>query len=65
MLYEAVYDAKAYAEKGMSAKEIKEKLESESKNSFMVLTLDTLKYLKAGGYNSAASKSEMPFLQEF
>ena len=49
MLYEAVYDAKAYAEKGMSAKEIKEKLESESKNSFMVLTVDTLKYLKEGG----------------
>ena len=38
MLYEAVYDAKAYVGKGMSAKEIKEKLESESKNSFMVLT---------------------------
>ena len=54
MLYEAVYDAKAYAEKGMSAKEIKEKLESESKNSFMVLTLDTLKYLKAGGRVSAS-----------
>ena len=49
MLYEAVYDAKAYAEKGMSAKEIKEKLESESKNSFMVLAVDTLKYLKEGG----------------
>lgn len=54
MLYEAVYDAKAYAEKGMSAKEIKEKLESESKNSFMVLTVDTLKYLKEGGRVSAS-----------
>ena len=54
MLYEAVYDAKALAEKGMSAKEIKDKLESESKNSFMVLTLDTLKYLKAGGRVSAS-----------
>ena len=54
MLYEAVYDAKAYAEKGMGAKEIKEKLESESKNSFMALTLDTLKYLKEGGRVSAS-----------
>ena len=54
MLYEAVYDAKAYVEKGMSAKEIKEKLESESKNSFMALTLDTLKYLKEGGRVSAS-----------
>ena len=54
MLYESVYDAKAYAEKGMSAKEIKEKLESESKNSFMALTLDTLKYLKEGGRVSAS-----------
>ena len=54
MLYEAVYDAKAYAEKGMGAKEIKDKLESESKNSFMALTLDTLKYLKEGGRVSAS-----------
>ncbi len=54
MLYESVYDAKALAEKGMSAKKIKNKLESESKNSFMVLTVDTLKYLKAGGRVSAS-----------
>ncbi len=54
MLYESVYDARALAEKGKSAKEIKEQLESESKNSFMVLTLDTLKYLKAGGRVSAS-----------
>ena len=54
MLYESVYDAKALAEKGLSAKEIKDKLESESKNSFMVLTVDTLKYLKAGGRVSAS-----------
>ena len=43
MLYEAVYDAKALADKGMSAKEIKEKLEpSMFKLIYFILT-DILK----------------------
>ena len=54
MLYEAVIDAKHMADNGMTAEEIKNKLEGEKNNSFMVLTVDTLSYLKNSGRVSAA-----------
>lgn len=42
-------DALALAEKGMSAKEIKEFLEADKFNSSIYIMLDTLYYLKKGG----------------
>lgn len=46
---QSVLDAKEMAEKGMSAAEIKEKLEAVKFESSIYITLDTLKYLKKGG----------------
>lgn len=46
---QSALDAKEMAEKGMSAAEIKEKLESVKFDSSIYITLDTLKYLKKGG----------------
>lgn len=54
MQYESVYDAKSMADAGMDARAIKERLEKSSKNAFMVLTVDTLSYLKNGGRVSAS-----------
>ena len=45
----SVRDAMFMAEKGYSAKEIKERLEAEKFNSSIYITLDTLYYLKKGG----------------
>lgn len=46
---QSVLDAKALAEKGYHAKEIKEILERDKFQSSIYITLDTLKYLKKGG----------------
>lgn len=46
---QSVLDAKALAEKGCDAKEIKEILERDKFQSSIYITLDTLKYLKKGG----------------
>lgn len=46
---QSALDAKEMAEKGMSAAEIKEKLEAVKFESSIYITLDTLKYLKKGG----------------
>ena len=42
-------DAKAMAEKGWTAEQIKEKLEATKSDSMIYITVDTLKYLKKGG----------------
>lgn len=46
---QSVLDAKALAEQGRSAKEIKEYLENEKFESSIYIMVDTLKYLKKGG----------------
>lgn len=46
---QSVKDALKLAEEGKTAKEIKEILESEKKESSIYITVDTLKYLKKGG----------------
>ena len=48
-LKQSVYDAITLINKGLSAKEIKEKLESEAGNASIYISVDTLKYLKKGG----------------
>ena len=53
-LYEAVYDAKAYAEKGVTAKEIKEKLEQNAYNASIYITVNSLEYLKKSGRVTSA-----------
>ena len=45
----AVYDAMHLAEKGRSAKEIREILEQDALNATIYITVDTLKYLRKGG----------------
>ena len=45
----SVIDAKAMADKGMSAAEIKKVLEDTKDDSSIYITVDTLKYLKKGG----------------
>lgn len=50
----SVEDAMKLAAEGKSAKEIKEILESEAKESSIYITVDTLKYLKKGGRVTAA-----------
>lgn len=47
--YQAVLDAKAMADKGMSAAEIRTILEDTKADSSIYITVDTLKYLKKGG----------------
>lgn len=42
-------EALSLAEKGLSAKEIKEKLDEEKENILVVALIDTLEYLKRGG----------------
>lgn len=46
---QSALDALTMAERGMSALEIREKLERTSHNSTIYITVDTLKYLKKGG----------------
>lgn len=46
---QSVLDAKAMADKGMSAAKIKEILERDKMESSIYITLETLKYLKKGG----------------
>ena len=46
---ESVYDGLKLAEQGCNALEIKEKLEADSKNATIYLTIENLKYLKRGG----------------
>ena len=48
-LKQSVYDAITLISKGLSAKEIKEKLECEASNASIYIAVDTLKYLKKGG----------------
>ncbi len=48
-LRQSVLDAMALAEKGLSAKEIKEILEREKLESSIYIMVDTLEYLKKGG----------------
>lgn len=48
-MIDSIVDAMYLRDKGLSAKEIGERLESEGLNSSIYITLDTLKYLKKGG----------------
>lgn len=48
-MVDSIVDAMYLRDKGLSAKEIGERLESEGLNSSIYITLDTLKYLKKGG----------------
>lgn len=51
---QSVLEAKWMADQGMSAKEIKEKLEENAYNSSIYIAVDTLEYLKKGGRVTAA-----------
>lgn len=46
---QSVLDAKKLADRGMDARQIREKLEEEKFESSIYITVDTLKYLKKGG----------------
>ena len=48
-LKQSIYDALSMVEAGYTAEEIKEYLESDTYNSSIYITLETLKYLKKGG----------------
>lgn len=48
-MVDSIVDAMYLRDKGLIAKEIGERLESEGLNSSIYITLDTLKYLKKGG----------------
>lgn len=52
---QSVLDAKWMADNGMTAKEIKDKLEENAYNSVIFLTVEDLKYLKKGGRISPAA----------
>ena len=52
---QSVYDAVIYAEQGMSAKEIKERLEKEAYDASIYIAVDTLSYIKKGGRVTAAA----------
>lgn len=52
---QSVYDAAIYAAQGMSAKEIKERLEKEAYDASIYIAVDTLSYLKKGGRVTAAA----------
>ncbi len=51
----SIIDAMKMAEKGMSAKEIKDRLEANAFNASIYLAVDTLEYLKKGGRVTAAA----------
>lgn len=52
---QSVLDAKAMADNGLSAPEIKEYLESTARDASIYITVDTLKYLKKGGRITATT----------
>ena len=52
---QSVYDALKYAEQGMDAKAIKERLEKEAYDASIYIAVDTLSYLKKGGRVTAAA----------
>ncbi len=52
---QSVYDALLYAGRGMSASEIRERLESEAFDASIYIAVDTLSYLKKGGRVTAAA----------
>ncbi len=52
---QSVYDAMKYAEQGMSAAQIKERLEKEAYDASIYIAVDTLSYLKKGGRVTAAA----------
>ena len=54
-LRDAVLDAKFFADQGLSAAEIKEKIEENAANSVVYLGVDTLKYFKKNGRATAAA----------
>ncbi|MBQ4464805.1 MAG: DegV family protein [Oscillospiraceae bacterium] len=54
-LRDAVLDAKSFADQGMTAAQIKEKIEENALNSVVYLGVDTLKYFKKNGRATAAA----------
>ncbi len=52
---QSVYDAIKYAEQGMDAAAIKERLEKEAYDATIYIAVDTLSYLKKGGRVTAAA----------
>ena len=52
---QSVYDALKYAEQGMNAFEIKNRLEKEAYDASIYIAVDTLAYLKKGGRVTAAA----------
>lgn len=52
---QSVYDAIKYAEQGMDAAAIKERLEKEAYDATIYIAVDTLTYLKKGGRVTAAA----------
>ena len=54
-LRDAVLDAKFFADQGLSAQEIKAKIEENAANSVVYLGVDTLKYFKKNGRATAAA----------
>ncbi len=55
VLKSSIFEAIEYANQGLSAKEIKEKLESDKDKSSIYITMGVLKYLKKGGRISPAA----------
>ncbi|MBQ9609545.1 MAG: DegV family EDD domain-containing protein [Lachnospiraceae bacterium] len=53
-LMESVYDAKAMADSGMSARKIKEQLEKNAYDASIYITVNSLEYLKKSGRVTAA-----------
>lgn len=60
---QSVLEAKKMADSGMTAEEIKEKLEETKLNSSIYITLDTLEYLKKGGRITPAAALLGTFLR--
>ena len=62
-LKESVFDALKLAKKGVAAKEIKELIEENRKNSSIYIMVSTLKYLKKGGRITPAAAAIGPLLK--
>lgn len=60
---QSVLEAKAMAEKGMTAAEIRKRLEETKMDSTIYITLDTLEYLKKGGRITPAAALLGTFLR--
>ena len=54
-LYESVYDAKAYADKGETAVNIKKRLEEKAYDASIYITVNSLEYLKKSGRVTSAA----------